>query len=132
MKMNLLGIVLATSLFVGCKEPVPAPEPESLLSLSVDAVSVQYEAQDVVVSVTADGDWGVVSQDKTWVTVVPGGGLAGTSDITVKIAENKTGEVRETELVFSSKSGKQNLPVRQNYKVDEIAISDAGFKAALV
>ena len=55
MKMNLLGIVLATSLFVGCKEPVPAPEPESLLSLSVDAVSVQYEAQDVVVSVTADG-----------------------------------------------------------------------------
>ena len=132
MKMNLLVLILTAGVLAGCKEPAPTPEPESLLTLSTEALSVQYEAQEVVVSVTADGDWGVVSQDKTWVTVVPGGGLAGTSDVTVKIAENKTDDVRETELVFTSKSGKKNLPVRQNYKIDEVAISDAGFKAALV
>lgn len=132
MKMNLLGVVLTASLLGGCNEPAPVPEAESLLVLSKDVVYVQYEAQKVGISVTSQGDWGVASQDKSWVTVVPGGGVAGTSDITVKIAENKTGDVRETELVFTSMSGKQNLPVRQNYKVEEVVISDAGFKACLL
>lgn len=132
MKMNLLGLALVAGVLVACNEPAPAVEQEISLSLSVEALSVQYEAQDVVVSVTAGGDWGVSSQDRTWVNVAPSGGLAGTSDITVKIAENGTGDVRETELVFTTKGGKQNLPVKQNYKIDEVTISDPAFKSCLL
>ncbi len=124
--------VLAAGVFFGCQEPAPAPVPEVSLTLGTEALSVQYEAQDVVVSVTADGDWGVTSLDKTWVTVAPSGGLAGTSDVTVTFAENTTGDVRETELVFTTKSGKKNIPVRQNYKIDEVTVSDPAFKASLL
>lgn len=131
--MSIIGIVLsAACIFTGCKEPAPAPEPETSLTLGVEAISVQYEAAEVPVTVTSDGEWGVYSSDKTWVNVSPSGGVAGTSDITVKIAENGTGDVRETELVFTTAGGKTMLPVKQNYKVDEVVISDAAFRSALL
>ena len=128
----ILGLLFSFMALNGCKEPEPVDNPETSLTLNVEAVSVQYEAAEVVISVTSDGDWGVSSQDKTWVNVSPGGGGSGTSDVTVKIDENKTGDVRETELIFRTASAKMSVPVRQNYKIDEVAISDAGFKAALV
>ena len=123
---------MAMMAFSGCQEPEPAPVPEVSLSLSTDAVSVQYSAAEVKVTVTSDGDWGVHSADTEWLTVSPSGGVAGTSDIKVKIAENKTGDVRESELVFTTKSGKKSLPVTQNYEIDEVEISDPAFKACLL
>lgn len=123
---------MAMMAFSGCQEPEPAPVPEVSLSLSTDAVSVQYSAAEVKVTVTSDSDWGVHSADTEWLTVSPSGGVAGTSDIKVKIAENKTGDVRESELVFTTKSGKKSLPVTQNYEIDEVEISDPAFKACLL
>ncbi len=88
----------------GCQEPEPAPVPEVSLTLSTEAVSVQYSAQELKVTVTSDGEWGVYSKNTEWLTVSPSGGVAGTSDIKVKIAENETGDVRESELVFTTRS----------------------------
>ncbi len=123
------------SLFIGCTEPdpTPAPAPDApALSLSVGEISVQHEAAEVTVAVTADGDWGVTSKDKSWVNVSPGGGGKGTSDIKVRIDENKTGDVRQTELVFKTKSGSRSLPVKQNYKIDAVAVSDLAFMSCLL
>lgn len=128
----LFGLLLSCVAFIGCKEPDSVDKPETSLTLSVEDISVQHSASDVTVTVTSDGDWGVSSQDRTWVNVSPGGGGAGVSDIKVKIDENKTGEVRETELLFTTMSGKTSLPVRQNYEIDEVLISDPAFKAGLL
>lgn len=133
MNSTIIGLVLAATCFSACRQPDPAPAPqETLISLNTEMISVQHEAADVNVKVTADGDWGVTSKDKSWVNVTPGGGIAGTSDITVRIYENKTGDVRETELVFSTKSGKKSLPVRQNYKIDAVTVSDPAFMSYLI
>lgn len=127
------GLLMAASILAGCKEPSTDPIPqETRLTLSTEAVSVQYEAADITVTVTSDGDWGVISKDKSWVNVSPGGGGTGVSDITVKIDENKTEDVRETELVFTTRDGRQSLPVRQNYKVDAVHISDPAFLSCLL
>lgn len=102
------------------------------LTLDCESIVVSSEAAEKTVSVTSDGDWGVSAKDKSWVSVSPSGGGKGTSDILVKIAENTTGDVRENAVVFRTKSGQVSLPVRQNYEIEEVAISDAGFKSYLL
>ena len=123
---------MAVMALSGCQEPTPEPTPAVALTLSTEVISVQNEAAEVAVSVTAEGDWGVHSADKSWVNVTPSGGGAGTSDVLVKISENTTGDVRQTELVFTTKGGKVSLLVKQNYLVDEVVISDPAFKACLL
>ncbi len=127
-----MGLILAALLLFACGEPNVNPTPQEVrLSLDRESVSVQYEAAEVVVSVTSDGDWGVSSKDRSWVNVSPGGGGAGTSAVKVKIDENKEAESRETELIFNTKSGKQSLPVKQEGKpkppVDESIKAPEGY-----
>lgn len=131
MKM-MIGILIAVIAFVGCQEPDPTQPQDVRLTLGTESIYVQNEASEVTVQVTADGDWGVTSDDKEWVTVSPGGGGKGTSDVLVSISENTTGDVRETAVVFRTKSGQTRLPVRQNYEVEEAVVSDAAFRAYLV
>lgn len=102
------------------------------LTLNCEGIVVSSSATEKTVTVTADSDWGVAAQDKSWVSVTPGGGGKGTSDILVRIAENKTGDVRENALVFRTKNGQVSLPVKQNYEVEEVTVADAGFKAYLL
>ncbi len=133
MKKTFMGLLWAILLCFGCKDPNPAPQPQEVnLSLNMESIFVQSEAADVVVSVTSDSDWGVSSKDKSWVNVSPGGGGKGTSEVKVRIDENKTGDVRETELVFKTVDGSKSLPVKQNYKIDAVNISDPAFKSYLI
>ena len=133
--MARLFISLIISLLAaGCGKPgpdVPSDEAKVNLTFSCESIDVSFEAAQQVITVTADGDWGVAPEDKSWVSVSPSGGSKGTSDILVKIAENNLGDVRETSLVFRTKSGNHTLPVRQNYDVEEVAISDAAFRKYL-
>ena len=133
--MARLFISLIISLLAaGCGKPgpdVPSDEAKVNLTFSCESIDVSFEAAQQVITVTADGDWGVAPEDKSWVSVSPSGGSKGTSDILVKIAENNSGDVRETSLVFRTKSGNHTLPVRQNYDVEEVAISDAAFRKYL-
>ncbi len=129
----MTGLILFSLFLMGCKEPAPTPDAqETRISLSTETISVQSDAAEVAVTVTADGDWGVTSKDKSWVNVSPGGGGKGTSDILVRIDENKTGDLRETELVFKTKNSSLSLPVKQNYKIDAVTVSDAAFMSYLV
>ena len=119
----------------GCGKPEPDGSSDTgkvNLTLSCESIVVSSSAVEKTVTVTSDGDWGVSAQDKSWLSVTPSGGGKGTSDILVKIAENKTGDVRENAIVFRTKNGQVSLPVKQNYEVEEVAIADAGFKAYLL
>ena len=92
---------MAVMALSGCQEPTPEPTPAPTLTLSTEAISVQYEAAEVLVSVNAGGDWGVYPADKSWVSVCNGG-----FDRTVfKQIGNKTSEhqisVRSCSAEFS-------------------------------
>jgi hypothetical protein len=130
----LLGLFFCF-MAVACGKPEPDGSSDTgkvNLELSCESIVVSSSAVEKTVTVTADGDWGVAAQDKSWLSVTPSGGGKGTSDILVKIAENKTGDVRENAIVFRTKNGQVSLPVKQNYEVEEVAIADAGFKAYLL
>lgn len=132
---RLIFSLIFSLLAAGCGKPDSSgAETGGKVNITFDRenIVVASAASQVTVSVTADGDWGVSAQDKTWVTVSPGGGGKGTSDVLVRISENTTGDVRETSLVFRTKDGQVSLPVRQNYDVEAVEISDAAFKAYLL
>lgn len=118
---------------MGChqKDPIPKPK-EVTITLDVEDIYVSSASQELLIQVTSDGDWGVTSQDKNWVNVSPSGGGSGTSPLKVSISENSSYDIRETTLTFTTASGKTTLGVRQNYKVEEVTISDPAFKNYLL
>lgn len=128
-----LGLLLSL-LIVGCNKPDSGETPSGKTNLTFDpeSITITSEKAEVKVKVTADGGWGVTCSAKDWVSFFPGGGGAGTSEILVKFDENKTGNVRETELVFTTTAGKKTLPVRQNYYIEEVVISDPAFRSGIL
>ena len=133
LKLLMTSLVCLSMSMLSCKEKVdPVGTPSGTLTVDRESISVSYAAAEVTFNVTSDCDWGVSSADKTWVTVSPTGGIAGTTTVNVKISENKTGDVRETVVTVRYGSSKIEIPVRQNYEVEEVAISDPGFKASLL
>ena len=134
MKRILTSIFLVLLIVTGCGKPDTGntPSGKANLTFTPETITLTSDKADVTVTVTAEGDWGVTCSEKEWVSFFPSGGGAGTSEILVKFGENNTGDVRETELVFTTSSGKKSLPVRQNYFVEEVTISDAAFKSCLL
>ena len=114
-KKGLLLLLAATLLNLSCacgQDPVPSPS-EITLSVNPAGVDVNYEAQTVVLSVTATGDWGVAAADKEWCTVSPSGGIKGTSDVKVTLSANRTGKERENTVTFRYGSKTLDVPVKQ-------------------
>ena len=114
-KKGLLLLCAATLLNLSCacgQDPVPSPS-EITLSVNPPGVDVNYEAQTVVLSVTATGDWGVAAADKEWCTVSPSGGIKGTSDVKVTLSANRTGKERENTVTFRYGSKTLDVPVKQ-------------------
>ena len=131
LKLLLTGIFCLSAL--SCSEkPAQVDKVAGTLSVDKESVSVSNAAAKVIIKVTSDCDWGISSGDNTWVTVSPSGGIAGTTDVNVKISENTTGDVRQTALTIMYGSKKLEIPVRQNYQVEEVTISDPAFKAYML
>ena len=114
----------------GSDEPAPAAGGD--LAFSPETLTLTDEAAVQTVAVEATADWGVYSEDTSWCRVAPSGGTAGTSTVKVTIDENKTGDSRETNLVFRIGSEKKFLPVAQHYKVEAVEIADPAFRAYLL
>ena len=115
-KKGLLLLCAATlfNLSCGCgQEPVPTPS-EITLSVNPSGVSVNYEEQTVVLSVTATGDWGVSVADKEWCSVSPSGGIKGSSEVKVNLSANRTGKVRENTVTFRYGTKTLEVPVTQD------------------
>lgn len=128
-------IFTALALFCCCTDPNADSGNDrqaGTLKLDKEMISVESAATTESIVVTADCDWGVTSEDKTWVKVSPSGGIAGETTLKVTISENNTGDVRETALTFRYGSSKLSVPVKQNYLIEEVEIADAAFKAYLL
>jgi len=113
------------------KEPQGNDVPEGKLQVNPEEISVSSDAQEVVLTVTADSDWGVTPLD-SWVKTSPTGGIKGETAVKVDLEENKTGDVRQTTLLFKYGTSRFELPVRQHYKVQTVTVEDKALLAALL
>lgn len=136
MKMAYLIPLFITTLLLSaapaCEKTPKTVEEAKTLSVTPQDIFVSYEAGKQTLSVTANCDWGIASEDKTWCNVSPSGGMAGTSTVQVTLAENPTEEKRETRLVLSYGPERTAVTVSQNYKVEAVRIADPNFLKALL
>ena len=134
MRFNTLYILAAAAFSVfACTEKEPDNEnaPEINLQVTPNAISVSSAAQEVILSVGADADWGVTPID-SWVKTSPTGGGKGKTDLKVTLQENKSSDERKTTLLFRTGSQKIEIPVHQHYKVESVTVSDPALLAALL
>lgn len=108
----ILAFILLTSCTAGSSTGTDAG---GKLIVSAEDMTVGYEASQFTVTVEADSDWGVYSSEKDWLTVFPGGGTSGSSEVTVSLAENISKRERTGELVFRTKSSKVSVKVTQTF-----------------
>lgn len=130
---KLLTLFIALSALISCSSSssTDTPPVSEGVTLSLSSITVSAAKCEKMVTVEADCDWGV-SSEASWCEVSPGGGVAGSTVVKIEIAENKTGDVRSTNVVFKTAAGRTTLPIKQNYDVEEAAISDAAFRSYLV
>ena len=131
MTYSLIASLMAF-LFAACGDPAGTTEKTNHVKVTPESIKVASTASEVVLEVESDCEWGISSNDKEWVTVFPGGGIAGKTNIKVTIGENRTDSARETGLVVRYASSSLEVPVWQNYKVVPVEVSDAAFKAWLL
>lgn len=135
MKIRTLLIVAAlASAICACKKDSQKTESgisSATLQITPDEVSVSAAAQDVTITVVAESDWGVTPME-SWIKVSPTGGIKGETTVKLSIEENKTGDVRQTTLLFKYGSQKMEIPVTQHYKVQSVTVEDPALLAALL
>ena len=132
MKFQIISIIAATLL--GCTEKAPDTQneaPQIKLQVSPQSRSVSSEAQTLTLDVVAESDWGVTPMD-AWVKTSPTGGVKGETTVKVTLEENKTGDQRQTTLLFRTGSQKMEIPVTQHYKVQKVEVADTALCAVLL
>ena len=115
----------------GEKDPQGGNAPDVKLQVTPNEISVSSAAQEVVLTVVAETDWGVTPVD-SWVKTSPTGGVKGETTLKVTIEENKNLDGRATTLLFRSGSMKMEVPVKQHYKVESVTVEDKALMAALL
>lgn len=130
---TLLLIAALAGITAACGEQDPqgGNAPDVKLQVTPNEISVSSAAQEVVLTVVAETDWGVTPVD-SWVKTSPTGGVKGETTLKVTIEENKTLDGRATTLLFRSGSKKMEVPVKQHYKVESVAVEDKALLAALL
>lgn len=130
---TLLLIAALAGITAACGEQDPqgGNAPDVKLQVTPNEISVSSAAQEVVLTVVAETDWGVTPVD-SWVKTSPTGGVKGETTLKVTIEENKTLDGRATTLLFRSGSMKMEVPVKQHYKVESVAVEDKALLAALL
>ena len=129
--LYIIAAVMALASACDGKEPQGNDVPEGKLQVTPEEISVSSDAQEVVLTVTADSDWGVTPLD-SWVKTSPTGGIKGETAVKVDLDENKTGDVRQTTLLFKYGTSRFELPVKQHYKVQTVTVEDKALLAALL
>ena len=84
-----------------CSKEEQAAAPERTLTVNETSIAAKAEGVQKTLSVTADGDWSVYAQDKSWVSVSPSGGVSGTYQVNVTVNANDTYEARSNKLTFA-------------------------------
>lgn len=131
---SIIAVACAFSLLCACQEKdTSAGGQTGTVTAVPESISNGSEAAALTVTVTSDCSWNVHAEDKTWISVSPSGGVRGETPLTVKLAENTTGDVRESAIVIRyGTSGKLSIPVRQNYDVVPVRVSDPALMSCLL
>lgn len=131
---SIIAVACAFSLLCACQEKdASAGEQTGTVTVVPESISNGSEAAALTVTVTSDCSWNVHTEDKTWISVSPSGGVRGETPLMVKLAENTTGDVRESAIVIRyGTSGKLSIPVRQNYDVVPVRVSDPALMSCLL
>ncbi len=128
---TLLLIAALAGMTAACgeKEPQGGNASQASLAVTPDKVAVSSDAQEVVLSVSSDSDWGVTPLE-SWVKTSPTGGIKGETSVKVTLEENKTGDVRNTTLLFKYGTSKLEIPVKQHYKVQTVTVQNSALLSA--
>lgn len=127
----LIAALAGMTAACGEKDPQGGDAPEVKLQVTPAEISVSSAAQDVVLTVGAEKDWGVTPID-SWVKTSPTGGVKGETTVKVTIEENKSLEERATTLLFRSGSMKLEIPVKQHYMVQNVIVENKALLDALL
>ena len=127
----LIAALAGVTAACGEKDPQGGDAPEVKLQVTPAEISVSSAAQDVVLTVGAEKDWGVTPID-SWVKTSPTGGVKGETTVKVTIEENKSLEERATTLLFRSGSMKLEIPVKQHYMVQNVIVENKALHDALL
>ena len=134
MRFNTLYILAAAIFSVfACAEKEIGNEnaPEIKLQVTPDEISVSSDAREVTLTVNADSDWGVTPMD-SWVKTSPTGGIKGETAVKISVEENKTGDARQTTLLFKYGTSRLEVSVKQHYKVQSVSVQDKALLAVLL
>ena len=105
------------------------PEVPANISVSQESLSLDYTAQTVKVTVTSNVEWGVsIDGAPDWVKVSPSGGLAGSSDVTFTLTENKGTDARSANVLFKAGSVRKQGTITQGYNTDSGIVVPDGYK----
>ena len=130
MKFNILPLFTVFAFFgCSCTENGPAQGGDSAeinVQVTPQSVSLTSEAQDVILEVDADSDWGVFAEDK-WLKTVPTGGGKGKTELKVIAEANYGSKARESVLTFRTASGRVEIPVAQEGMGDD-ALAPEGYE----
>ena len=130
MKFNILPLFTVFAFFgCSCTENGPAQGGDSAeinVQVTPQSVSLTSEAQDVILEVNADSDWGVFAEDK-WLKTVPTGGGKGKTELKVIAEANYGSKARESVLTFRTASGRVEIPVAQEGMGDD-ALAPEGYE----
>lgn len=134
MKKILFIVISVLFLSAGSCEKENGNDKPAAATLSVDcsSIAVAYAKTVQTIMVTSDCEWGVSSDDKSWISVSPSGGGSGVSAVKVTIEENAGESARESGITFRYADSQLSVPVKQNYKVEAVEIADEGFLKALL
>ena len=120
--INGLLLLLAATLFTpscGGKTDTSATT-AGTLSVNPASVNISFERTTETLKVTSDCDWGVSVSDKEWMSVMPSGGIKGTTEVKVSIATNRTGKERTGTVTFRYGSKTLEVPVNQGYNEEDL------------
>lgn len=113
--MKMLTKILAIALLaVSCSGPAAESKPEKIsIQVNPTELTVDFEEQDVFVTVTSDGDWGSSVSDQSWCSVYPTGGVKGETKVKLSLNKNILTEARENTITFRTASSTVALRLTQ-------------------
>lgn len=87
------------------------------ISFTPDSISFDYKSSSQTLSVSATTEWGV-SSSESWCTCSPSGGIAGTTTLSIKVAQNDGLSPRTAVLTFKRGTYTKTLKVTQKASAD--------------
>ncbi len=129
---GLLPIAAAVLCSFDCSCGGPEPETPAVtpsLKISTETFDFNYNAQVSTFTVTCNMDWGVALDGAPdWVTVSPGGGLSGTTEVRLTLKENKGSEPRTAPIIFKSGTLRKEYTVSQGVNTESGIVVPDGYK----